>query len=189
MVNSHSGDGSRSSSVLGFMQTGTMRHHFPPGTKGFLYFIPAPHPSVQLASEVRFRITGDQNPSSFTGGSDLLYPDSTPWRIPLIALARHSRYSVLKHLLLQDGLVTTLSLNLCTGLGKSILPSSRVIHSLGQMFALDFQETLSSFHFASADSMHWIQFGFLFERREIYQKKGQIKPYAGKPGNKFVNFG
>lgn len=82
--------------------------NFPTNTRGFLYFVPAPHPSVQLASEVRFRIARDYVPSStFATGSDLLLPDYTPWRIPLVTLARAQNHSVLRHLLLRDGLITT----------------------------------------------------------------------------------
>lgn len=158
---------------------------FPADTRGFFYFVPAPHPSVHLASEVRFRITRDHDPSSFQGGSDLLLPNMTPWRIPLVVLARRSRYSGLRHLLLQDGLTTTLSLSHCAALGYSIGPKSHVIHSLGQLFALNFHENRCTVHLASADSLHKFQYHFFGERRG--RGVSRVRPYAGKPGNEFTS--
>lgn len=151
----------------------------------FFYFVPAPHPSVHLASEVRFRITRDHDPSSFQGGSDLLLPNMTPWRIPLVVLARRSRYSGLRHLLLQDGLTTTLSLSHCAALGYSIGPKSHVIHSLGQLFALNFHENRCTVHLASADSLHKFQYHFFGEQRG--RGVSRVRPYAGKPGNEFTS--
>lgn len=77
-------------STIKYMITSRSYHPFPPNTCGFFYFVPAPHQSVQLTSGVRFRVTRDNDPSSFAEGSDLLFLDHSPWRIPLANLARDS---------------------------------------------------------------------------------------------------
>lgn len=153
---------------------------FPPDTCGFLYFLPAPHESVQLASEVRFRITGSNDPSSFVAGNDLLLPDFTPWRIPLVTLARSKQYLHLEHLLLRDGLTTRSLLGHCAALTCSIHPSARLIHSLGQLFSLNFDYQFFQFHFASASSLHYMRVSFFEDHRGTYQTAKSRTPYAGK---------
>lgn len=162
---------------VSFRTTGRNGQCFPADTRGFYYFVPAPHTAVQLASEVRFRVTTDDDPSSFAKGNDLLNPDLTPWRIPLVTLARVSRYLVLRTLLLRDGLTTPSTLDHCAALAHSIQPQGKIIHSLGQLFSLKFQDTTAMFHFATADSMHRI----CWRIAQVCQVKPSkvIVPYAG----------
>ena len=127
---------------------------FPEHTHGFLYFVPAPHPAVQLASQVRFRITRDDDPNSFDEGKDLLNPDYTPWNIPLVSIARIPRFGGLRHLLLSHALVPPLVLETAGGLDVRIGPPAKIIHSLGQLFSLQFTVLKPIFCFASATTMH-----------------------------------
>lgn len=127
---------------------------FPEHTQGFLYFVPAPHPAVQLASQVRFRLTRDDDPNSFDEGKDLLNPDYTPWHIPLVSIARIPRFGGLRYLLLKDALVPPLALETAAGLDVRVGPPAQIIHSLGQLFSLQFTVLKPIFCFASATTMH-----------------------------------
>lgn len=153
---------------------------FPAETHGFLYFVPAPHETAQLASEIRFRITRNNDPSSFAAGNDLLNTDFTPWHIPLVTLARRKQYLHLKQLLLQDGLTTSSLLSRCAALGHGLDPQEHIIHSLGQLFSVDCTLRTQGFHFASVDSMHNLRVCLFGDRRRV-NDGGQCRvPYAGK---------
>lgn len=163
-------------SAIDYITTGTHHHPFPENTHGFFYFVPAPHTSVQLASEVRFRITRHDHPSSFTEGSDLLFPDGTPWRIPLAYLARGSGCSYLRDLLLQGQLVTSSSLSHCVSLPHRVDSKSRIIHSIGQIFSLNLKDLRPTVYFATEHSLHHKHLEPFLDRRRAKPKA----PYAGK---------
>ena len=57
---------------------------FPLGTSGFLYFY-TPNGLI-IGSELRFWITSSDDPHAFKDGQDLIAPDGTIWRIPLLTL-------------------------------------------------------------------------------------------------------
>lgn len=126
---------------------------FPEHTQGFLYFVSV-HPAVQLASQVRFRLTRDDDPGSFGEGNDLLNPDYTPWNIPLVSIARIPRLAGLRHLLIKDALVPPLAMETAAGLDVRIGPPAKIIHSFGQLFSLEFTALKPIFCFASATTMH-----------------------------------
>ncbi|KZP27519.1 hypothetical protein FIBSPDRAFT_999385 [Athelia psychrophila] len=88
--------------------------------------------------KIRFRITDNDSPESFKSGSDLLYPNQTPWFISLAALKPDRKaYLALRELLARDGLdIEYLAGKCIAGLG----PISRsIINSLGQLFHVDFE--------------------------------------------------
>ncbi|KAF7981286.1 hypothetical protein HWV62_34195 [Athelia sp. TMB] len=137
---------------------------FPPDTRGFLYYHPAPSDKPDVTSEIRFRVTTADDAKAFAAGSDLLLPNGAPWRIPLLRLVgegRDSRTPSLSHLmaarLLEDGLVTKALLRKCRRLVKMTevpagLSRKIVIHSLGQPFPVDFAHNRVLVTFLGAES-------------------------------------
>ncbi|KAF7977238.1 hypothetical protein HWV62_4343 [Athelia sp. TMB] len=115
-----------------------VRRPFPQSTRGFFYFH-APSDQPEITWQVRFRVTETSSPASFKSGSDLLYPNLTPWCIRLSTI---DSQNPLRELLLRDGLiaeaVTAIATNVDTKNGMRALP---MIHSLGQTFNVDFQRT------------------------------------------------
>ena len=61
---------------------------FPLGTHGFFYYV-RPKPEQAISGEVRFRITPEADPTSFTRGHDLSKPKSLPWALPVVGLAKN----------------------------------------------------------------------------------------------------
>ena len=137
---------------------------FPPDTRGFLYYHPAPADKPDVTSEIRFRVTTADDAKAFAAGSDLLLLNGAPWRIPLLRLVgegRDSRTPSLSHLmaarLLEDGLVTKALLRKCRRLVKMTevpagLSRKIVIHSLGQPFPIDFAHNRVLVTFLGAES-------------------------------------
>ncbi|RPD74929.1 hypothetical protein L226DRAFT_68973 [Lentinus tigrinus ALCF2SS1-7] len=76
---------------------------FPSGTRGFFYA--ATHPTLPLATELRFRITDRASPKSFMLGRDMLNEDGFPWHIPLLALLSNDEFAPIVNRLEQDGLI------------------------------------------------------------------------------------
>ena len=152
---------------------------FPGGTQGFLYFR---QPSRRwFASEVRFRVTRDKNPSSFASGEDLNFPDFTPWRLPIVTISLSSIYSGLRHLLLRDGLINNSIVEHCAALQSKrnlrLKTSRRLIHSFGQLFSLDFQSERPEFLFLTADGIyHKKMLGFFVDQRDGLS----LMPYTGR---------
>ncbi|KAI0273528.1 hypothetical protein BC834DRAFT_966044 [Gloeopeniophorella convolvens] len=76
-----------------------LRVPFPEGAKGFLYFrLPE--------GEVRFRVTGADNPKACADGYDLLMPDGKPWKMGYEVLGRRKKqeFTPLRALLRRDEL-------------------------------------------------------------------------------------
>lgn len=159
---------------------------FPENTHGFLYFVPPPDipQAPPIASEIRFRITRNSDPSSFATGRDLLYPNALPWRISIVQVARLPRYSGLRHLLLQDGLTTSPILDHCTALvdgRRRFGTDGRTIYSLGQLFNVDFAAARPSFFFASGESIYPIEPVIWGERRvRMNRGKKTVSPFSGE---------
>lgn len=160
-------------------------HPFPEGTQGFLYCVPPPHPSLQFASEIRFRITRGQDPSLFAEGQDLRTSDFVPWCIPLASVARFPMYSGLRHLLLQDGFTNHSILERLGALigNRNLYHASHLVHCFGQPLAFDFTKTnegLCCLQSISADAFHQLSILRLFrDNRKNLGKWGEA-PYAGE---------
>lgn len=108
----------------------------PPGTHGFLYYRPPPPWAHDLAGEIRFRITKDSNPSSFATGRDL-FVQGIPWTVALIFNTPTS--AAFRDVLLRDGLLTEdqiCRLERLEPRHSSLTAKSRLVHSIGQPFAL-----------------------------------------------------
>ncbi|KZP06917.1 hypothetical protein FIBSPDRAFT_297373 [Athelia psychrophila] len=110
---------------------------FPPSARGFLY-LHAPVEEPKVTWQIRFRVTEHDSPTSFESGSDLLYPNQIPWFIPLVVLkSDRGPLFTLRELLVRDGLDVDRLAERSTYRNGSL--SKPLIHSLGQLFHVDFQ--------------------------------------------------
>lgn len=121
---------------------------FPPRTAGFLYFH-KPLCTPNAAGEIRFRRTkwNDPNLIIHERSSDLCLPNGAPWSLPLVRIAIDDRLAPLRDLILREQLVTETIMRNCEEWASphaAILTDetryNRVIHSLGQLFALDLSQ-------------------------------------------------
>ena len=113
---------------------------FPPNSSGFLYYH-QPQGAPLLAGEVRFRLTPNNLPESFSQGKDCLTPDEDIWKIPLLSLYRYKAHKNVYRQLQLDGFVSdALHSKLKTVIKSSRCPrhSGIILHSLHQVFAVDF---------------------------------------------------
>ncbi|ETW86288.1 hypothetical protein HETIRDRAFT_310228 [Heterobasidion irregulare TC 32-1] len=148
---------------------------FPPETKGFFYYWA--NPETPVDGQVRFRVTRDGDPSSFTTGFDLLGLDGLPWCITLFQALNMAKYSPLGELLLKENLVTKeiaeQACSLRTRLKQSAiehLRSKRIrpVLKLGQVFSL---------HLASSSFTIWT------DREDAASKTTRNSPWTFKAIN------
>ncbi|KAK2465873.1 hypothetical protein APHAL10511_001514 [Amanita phalloides] len=94
---------------------------FPLNASGFLYYhVPPPH-LPPIMGQLRFRVTRDSDPSSFSRGSDLTLPNKPlfPWGVPLLLLPWASQFKSISQQLLLDRLVTSELLQRCKQMWKN----------------------------------------------------------------------
>ncbi|KZP06607.1 hypothetical protein FIBSPDRAFT_1053469 [Athelia psychrophila] len=159
------------------------RHvHFPDDACGFLYLhSPAAEPKAMW--EIRFRVTDNNCPSSFKSGSDLLFPNLTPWAISLGSLqARHPEYLPLRDLLIREGLdIDALLEKMGATRPKKSTSSPLIDYSLTQRFRVDFDRTIIIVNF--------ISFGGEQLRCAIQHvfdaDEPRLKPYSGSAWCRF----
>lgn len=148
---------------------------FPANSRGFIYYHTSPS-IPETAGELRFRLTQGDDPELFQAGSDLLSIEGLTWNIPLVVVAHNRSFRVFRSLLLRDNLVSPALMDLCAGL--SMRSPSRVIHSLGQPFHVDFSRTSIPFVILSRSSCCKLEVMNLFTHQAADKKA--IVPYAGK---------
>ena len=116
---------------------------FPPGSHGFLYYYTDPS-LPDVAGEVRFRLTANNDPSNFDRGRDFLRPHGLPWAISLLNISRVKYREALKRQLQEDGLVDPGVMQRCERLFKNstwnIAPHI-ILYSLHQPFVVDLGAT------------------------------------------------
>ncbi|OJT09473.1 hypothetical protein TRAPUB_14053 [Trametes pubescens] len=129
---------------------------FPPHARGFLYYYLAPN-APALSGQVRFRVTGTNDPALFSSGEDLLRVDHLPWRIPVLSLPLRKYYTALLRRLSDDGLVSEHVVRAASRLPPNALKmnvgSERVVHALCQPFPLHFGLWRQAFYFVGADTV------------------------------------
>jgi len=159
---------------------------FPKGTRGFLYYHPPDPGAPPAAGHVRFRLTPGNDPATFIQGSDLLIPNGSPWGTSLLVMAGETlrgspNYQLIRQHLINDGLVTPCLLETCTTMMKATgrhIPrrGSRIIHSFGQLFCVDFDREKFYFFTLTMNQLRFHQFGLFAESRT----NGPLIPYMGK---------
>ncbi|KAJ7469616.1 hypothetical protein FB451DRAFT_355537 [Mycena latifolia] len=98
--------------AIRYAATASARIPFPDNTHGFLYYHSEPC-SPPLEGRIRFRLTSNNSPSSFSGGEDLAAPSGFPWEIMLAEMALYSQFSWLAKQLVCENLVTREQLSRC----------------------------------------------------------------------------
>ena len=155
---------------------------FPDGTRGFLYYQPPNPGAPPAAGNLRFRLTPGNNPASFNQGGDLQLPNGLPWGASLLAIARWPRrYQHIRQLLIDDGLVTPALLEstiMMNNLGFRPVTKSRIIHSFGQLFHVDFSATQIMFHTLSTNELKHRHYWSFFAEQNANRKL--IAPYQGE---------
>lgn len=136
--------------------SGMHNGRFPQNARGFLYYHLAPN-APALAGQVRFRVTGNNDPALFHSSEDLLRADRLPWKIPVIILPSRVGYRTLLRRLVDDGLISEHVLRAVSSLPSNVLTvstnSTRTIHAFGQPFLLKFGHSDQSIYFIGADTV------------------------------------
>ncbi len=135
---------------------------FPPNARGFLYYHLVPN-SPALSGQVRFRVTGVNDPALFSTSEDLLRADHLPWRIPVISLPFHKYYTTLLRRLVDDGLVSEHLSRVISSLPPEAqtanVGSTRIVHALNQPFLLYFGQFKQPFYFVGTDTVRRVFLG------------------------------
>ena len=144
------------------------RDRFPEGTRGFIYYRPPNPGTPSVAGNLRFRLTPGNNPASFIQGSDLRMPNGLPWGIPLLLIAvKYQSHNFIRQQLIDDGLVTPTLLEtskaMMTANKHAPGRSSRIIHSFGQLFHINFDIKELEFYLLTANSLWCSTFKFFGE--------------------------
>ncbi|OJT11369.1 hypothetical protein TRAPUB_12114 [Trametes pubescens] len=128
---------------------------FPPHARGYLHYHLASN-APAISGQVRFRVTGINDPALFSSGKDLLRADYLPWRIPVISLPYKHIYTAMLQRLLDDGLVSEHVSRVASSLPhearKINIGSRRIVHAFGQPFPLTFGVETQPFYFVGADT-------------------------------------
>jgi hypothetical protein len=152
------------------------KSRFPEGTRGFLYYHSPEASDPPIAGEIRFRLTPGNDPAYFTHGSDLLCPNGLPWVIHLLAMTGSQTklfYQPIRKLLIDDGLVAPALLEKWDTNEHHLFRCSRIIHSFGQLFAINFDMTSFNFYLPMGNQLQFLTFQGLFCRHR------RFAPYSG----------
>jgi len=161
---------------------------FPEGTRGFLYYHPPDPGAPPAAGHVRFRLTPGNDPATFIQGSDLLIPNGSPWGISLLVMAGETlrgspSYQLIRQHLINDGLVTPGLLETCATMIKASkdIPrrGSRIIHSFGQLFHVDFDRERFPFFTLTMNQLRHHDFYRLFGEPRT-DRRPVNRPYMGE---------
>jgi hypothetical protein len=148
--------------------------NFPPETAGFLYYHDV-HPAHPVLGEVRFRVTGSRDPSSFSSGSDLVGIRGNPWRILLATIARSKNYGGFARLLQQEGLVDVDILQNLAQMRSAPRPQAQLV-ALGQPFLLNLEDQNTRLWFSSGQHLHHVALQLSREKRHDWLLS---MPYSG----------
>ncbi|KAF5377835.1 hypothetical protein D9615_006720 [Tricholomella constricta] len=121
---------------------------FPPNTRGFLYWHHDPSLPPTNAG-IRLRLVPEPDPTLFSTGTDLLYPNAMPWSIDLVKLACNRTYASIKAKLIAERFVDTASIESLEKGTANHRWNSTFIHKLDQPFELDLTRHLNIIHIIS----------------------------------------
>ncbi|KAI9066287.1 hypothetical protein FKP32DRAFT_1589804 [Trametes sanguinea] len=131
-----------------FSKTRLTLHYlnFPTNARGFFYY--HEHPKFVGAGSIRFRVTQNSNPQSFSHGVDLLTEDGLPWRLSLAAVLGSRRYQTVQRILARDNFldyeteanVALLLQKLTLMMGYEIGASSQLVYEPFEPFSVDLRD-------------------------------------------------
>jgi hypothetical protein len=153
----------------------------PPTTSGFLYYKPGPE-HAPIAGEIRFRETGNQDPSSFASGTDLQDPTTTlPWNIALASVIKTKEYAPLLPLLIAAD-TPLVEAKLVKWLSRSRRwpgHNEAVIHSPDQQVYFDLSWKRRSVFLAHGNKLSQMKLRLPLDTR----KTEPVAPYTGTYSN------
>ena len=148
---------------------------FPPNSSGFLYYY-QPQGAPLLAGELRFRLTANNLPESFSHGEDCLTPDEDIWKIPLLVLYRYKAHQSIYRQLQLDGFVSDALHSKLKTVVKTIgccpQHSGIILHSLHQVFPVKFSASNLSLFVVGDSTYRRVGFHCPFETQVSGYKKG-----------------
>lgn len=101
------------------------------------------------------RVTQSNDPAQFTGGSDLLTPSRSPWRLSLLSIAARDTGAAFRDLLYRDGLVSPSVMDIAASVarrGGAVQEYYvQIVHSFGQEIVLQLDREAHSLLFVSSD--------------------------------------
>jgi hypothetical protein len=171
-------------SIIYWPRNSRERVPFPAGTQGYFYYVPGPA-HAPLAGEVRFRITRRTGVDAFAEGHDLRRAHrSEPWAISVAAILRDTAtHRHLRDLLVADGAADAAMIAVARALVPPVIPTSTIVHSLGQPFLhnLASQRLGGDLRIADGNTIHpRLEIEPPLDRRKIGDKPFEDRiPYTG----------
>ncbi|EDR13142.1 uncharacterized protein LACBIDRAFT_308650 [Laccaria bicolor S238N-H82] len=153
---------------------------FPPNSSGFLYYH-QPQGAPLLAGEVRFRLTPNNLPESFSQGEDCLTPHGDIWKIPLLSVHGHKGHQNIYRQLQLDGFVSdALHSKLKTVAKACPCPrhSAIILHSLHQVFPVHFATWFLSLFVVGDSTYRRVFLRFPFATQVIGYNR--VSPFTSK---------
>lgn len=151
---------------------------FPSHSSGFLYYH-QPQDAPLLAGELRFRLTPNNLPQSFSQGEDCLTPDRAVWKIPLLALYRFPYHRRIYRQLQLDGFISdALHSKVENVLKTSHCPqdTSVILHSLHQVFPINFSASRFRFFVLGDSTCRRVDINYPFRMSDRMNKR--VSPYT-----------
>ena len=154
------------------------QENFPKGTRGFLYYHTPPPGDSAMSGSLRFRITNDSDPSDFSNGVDLRFPDGRPWQIFLHSMATQPAYALLVEKALADGLVTKEVVEKIKEHKRLPRTMFNLSNSLHEPFTVSVNARYKSLSFTVDDKIETevVKLPFVEKRRHLRE----VMPYQGR---------
>ncbi|EDR13129.1 uncharacterized protein LACBIDRAFT_292403 [Laccaria bicolor S238N-H82] len=155
---------------------------FPPPSSGFFYYHQPPGAPL-LSGELRFRLTSNHLPESFNQGEDCLTPEGDAWKIPLFLLYRNPFHRNVYQQLRVDGFVSDALDSKLKSIAQTYVCSRRrgsiILHSLHQVFPVDFSATTKFRFFVVGDStFQSVSISYPFQMG--VEEHGRVSSYTSK---------
>ncbi|KAI0364170.1 hypothetical protein BV20DRAFT_974758 [Pilatotrama ljubarskyi] len=154
----------------------------PQHLQGFLYYWRPPRGVTPLAGEFRFRVTSDDDPSSWRLGKPYFVRHGLPWRLSLLKIAWRPSYEPLRRKLLEEGLVDEGTMNLAQELGQKYnlwRESKLIVHSFFQPFLIDLSQPIFTFYLLGRDTIRRCLVPNMMSIRQGGVDH-PVRPFAGK---------
>ncbi|EDQ98207.1 uncharacterized protein LACBIDRAFT_308128 [Laccaria bicolor S238N-H82] len=151
---------------------------FPPNSSGFLYYH-QPQGAPLLSGEVRFRLTPNSLPESFSQGEDCLTPHGDIWKIPLLSLHGHKAHQNIYRQLQLDGFVSDALHSKLNSFAKTCRcprHSGIILHSLHQVFPVNFAARALNLSVVGDSTSRRVSLQFPFATQVMGYKK--VSPFT-----------